>query len=122
MRNVSKKRAKREREAKPFRTALIARVGRRCEHCGSERRLGVHEIANAADRQRALDQAYAVLVLCWACNSGPFNAKGEWPESRQLALLKTRRPEDFDLKSYLELTNPRAPRRIELSEVLEWVK
>jgi len=120
MRTKSKKRARREREAKPFREALVARVGR-CENCGAKRKLCVHEIANGTNRQKALDQPYAVLVLCWACNGGPFENKGEWPESRQLALLRARRPSDFDLAAYLELTSPNAPRRIELWEVVDWM-
>lgn len=85
-------------------------------------RLSVHEIASGPDRQKALDKPYAVLVLCWQCNSGPFQARGEWPESRQLALLARRRPADFDLTSYLQLTSPRAMRRIEIEEVLAWME
>jgi DNA-binding transcriptional regulator YiaG len=83
-------------------------------------KLAVHEIASGPDRQKALDKPYAVLVLCWECNSGPFQNRGEWPESRQLALLAKRRPKDFNLQAYLELTSPRAMRRIEIHEVLEW--
>lgn len=119
MRIKSTKRAKREREAKPFREALVRRIGR-CEHCGTGRKLCVHEIANGPNRQKALDQAYAVLVLCWNCNGGPFENKGEWPEARQLALLLKNRPEDFNLAAYLKLTNPRAPLRITMEEVLEY--
>lgn len=84
--------------------------------------LAVHEIASGPDRQKALDKPYAVLVLCWQCNSGPFQNRGEWPESRQLALLARRRPKDFDLTAYLELTSPRAMRRIEIEEILAWVE
>jgi len=84
--------------------------------------LAVHEIASGPDRQKALDKPYAVLVLCWQCNSGPFQSRGEWPESRQLALLARRRPKDFDLTAYLELTSPRAMKRIEIEEVLQWME
>lgn len=83
--------------------------------------LCVHEIANGPDRQKALDKPYAVLCLCWACNGGPFEDKGEWPEARQLALLATCRLSDFDLTEYLLLTNPCAPWRIELQEVLAYM-
>ena len=131
MKSMSDKRRKREREAAPFRKALAKRVGE-CENCGRSpinrkgamtelAKLAVHEIANGPHRQKALDKPYAVLVLCWGCNSGPFNDKGEWPEARQLALLAINRPMDFDLAAYLELTSPNAPRRIEIAEVLEYM-
>lgn len=120
-------RRKREAEAKPFRDALVAQVGE-CENCGcspaSHRkmaelsRLSVHEIADGTHRQKALDKPYAVLVLCWECNSGPFKDRSEWPESRQLALLARMRPRDFNLQAYLELTSPKAPRRITIDDVL----
>ena len=61
------------------------------------------------------------MVLCWHCNSGPFQDRKEWPESRQLALLARCRPKDFDLTAYLELTSPNAMRRITIEEVLEWM-
>jgi len=132
MRNKSVTRRERESEAKPFRDQLVADVGK-CEHCGCSptnrqgrmpalTRLAVHEIASGVDRQKALDKPYAVLVLCWECNSGPFQNRAEWPEGRQLALLARRRPKDFDLTAYLELTSPRAMRRIEIMEVLQWME
>lgn len=132
MKSKSVTRRKREAEAKPFREKLVADAGE-CESCGCspERRhgrmpelarLAVHEIASGPDRQKALDKPYAVLVLCWQCNSGPFQNRGQWPESRQLALLARRRPKDFDLTAYLELTSPRAMRRIEIEEVLQWME
>jgi len=131
LRQKSTTRRKRELEAKPFRDALIAQAGQ-CENCGcspSNRQgrmaeqvsLAVHEIASGPDRQKALDKPYAVLVLCWECNGGPFQNRGEWPESRQLALLARCRPKDFDLTAYLELTSPRAMRRIEIEEVIAWM-
>lgn len=124
-------REKREAEAKPFRDYLVAAVGE-CEHCGCSptnrqgrmpalTRLAVHEIASGVHRQKALDKPYAVLVLCWQCNSGPFQNRGEWSEARQLALLAKRRPGDFDLTAYLELTSPQAMRRIEIAEILEFM-
>ena len=131
MKNKSTIRRKREAEARPFREQLITDVGQ-CESCGCSpsrkhgrmaelARLSVHEIASGPDRQKALDKPYAVLVLCWQCNSGPFQNRGEWPESRQLALLARKRPKDFDLTAYLELTSPLAMRRIEIAEVLQWM-
>jgi hypothetical protein len=132
LRNKSTTRRKREAEAKPFRDQLVATVGQ-CENCGcspSNRqgrmpeltKLAVHEIASGVHRQNALDKPFAVLVLCWWCNSGSFQDRAEWPESRQLALLARRRPKDFNLTAYLELTSPKAPKRIEIHEVLEWME
>ena len=132
MKRKSDTRKKREAAAKPFRDKLIAVAGE-CEHCGcspSNRqgrmpdlaKLAVHEIASGTHRQKALNQPYAVLVLCWQCNSGPFQNRAEWPEARQLALLARRRPRDFDLQAYLELTSKNAPRRIEIEEVLEFME
>lgn len=132
MKSKSSTRRKREAEAKPFRDRLVAAVGE-CESCGCSpinrqgrmpemASLAVHEIASGPDRQKALDKPYAVLVLCWQCNSGAFQDRRLWPEARQLALLARRRPNDFDLTAYLELTSPRAMRRIEIHEVLEWME
>lgn len=132
MRSKSITRRNRESEAKPFRDSLVLNVGE-CENCGCSPsnkqgrmtelvRLAVHEIASGTHRQKALDKPYAVLVLCWQCNSGPFQDRSEWSESRQLALLARSRPKDFDLTAYLELTSPRAMRRIEIGEVLDWME
>lgn len=132
MRSKSITRRHRESEAKPFRDSLVLNVGE-CENCGCSPsnkqgrmaelvRLAVHEIASGTHRQKALDKPYAVLVLCWECNSGPFQDRSQWPESRQLALLARSRPKDFDLTAYLELTSPRAMRRIEIGEVLGWME
>lgn len=125
-------RKNRESDAKPFRDKLIADVGE-CENCGCSptrrhgrmpemTRLSVHEIASGTHRQKALDKPYAVLVLCWQCNSGQFQNRSEWPEPRQLSLLARRRPSDFNLTAYLELTSPRAMRRIEITEVLSYME
>lgn len=131
LKTKSTTRKKREAEAKPFRDQLIEETGE-CENCGCSpvnrqgrmpemASLAVHEIASGPDRQKALDKPYAVLVLCWQCNSGPFQNRKEWPEAKQLALLARRRPTDFNLTAYLELTSPRAMRRIEIEEVLAFM-
>lgn len=77
----------------------------------------VHEIACGTHRQKALDKAFATLVLCWWCNGYVVVDKSVWPEARQLALLLREAPEDFDLAAYNALVNPRAPNRITLEEV-----
>lgn len=117
MKRISDKARKRYKEAKPVRDVLRESVGR-CEACGrSGCTLDVHEIARGKHRQKALDRLFAILVLCRTCHE-EFGSAAIWPESRQLALLAEKRLHDWDLDAYLKLTNPRAPRRIELHEVL----
>jgi len=129
MKPVSDKRMRRIKEVRQFRLDLIAKVGK-CEVCGhSEKKpnrnlpsdcskLAVHEIANGPDRAKALDQEYAILVLCYACNQ-EMCSKHVWPQSRQLAVLRTRRPSDYDLVAFNHLVNPNAPNRITEQEVEE---
>lgn len=79
--------------------------------------LDVHEISRGRHRQKALDKPFALLLLCrFPCHE-EFGDAAKWPESRQLALLADRRLLDWDLVKYLEMTSPRAPRRIEIEEV-----
>jgi hypothetical protein len=128
MKRVSRKRAARMDEVRDFRNGLIDRVGH-CERCKVSHRilerhggkLSVHEIANGPLRDKALDKPYAVLVLCWKCNQD-FCAKGTYPQSMQLSILKESRPEDYDLVSFNHLVNPNAPNRITQEEVDEWLK
>lgn len=120
MRQISKLRRKREAEAKPVRDALRA-LGH-CEICGvSKTHLDVHEICRGVHRQAALDKPFALLLLCRKCHDNVGSA-AEWPEARQLAVLAKSRPPQFSLEDYLSLTSPRAPRRIEIHEVLEWLE
>ena len=129
MRRVSPKTAARNAEARPFRVALVQRVGR-CEVCGHDPMrlrpgwirwaLAVHEIANGADRQKAMDKPYAVLVVCAKCHIEHLGSSGpnsEWPEARQLAVLLRSRPADYDLAAYLMDFHPRAPRAVTQAEV-----
>lgn len=81
--------------------------------------LCVHEIARGKNRSKAIDKPYATLVLCGRCHRA-VEDQATWPESRQLAVLKRRSPEDYDLAAYNELVNPRAPRRITPEEVEQW--
>jgi hypothetical protein len=81
--------------------------------------LCVHEIANGSHRQKAQDKPYACLVVCWGCNAA-LNDKARWPVARQLAVLKKRSPDDFDLPAFNYLVNPRAPDRVTMAEVDRW--
>lgn len=76
-----------------------------------------HEIARGPLRQKALDKPYAILVVCAWCNEYQLHNRRTWPEARQLAVLKRRAPEDFDLEAYNRLVNDRAPLRITMEEV-----
>jgi len=116
MKRMSDKTRKRYLECKPLRDSLRASVGK-CEACGSNYILDVHEISRGVHRQKSLDKLFALLVLCRNCHTH-FGSASLWPEARQLALLAEKRLHDWDLEAYLQLTNPRAPKRIELREVL----
>ena len=131
MRRVSKRREKRNAEAKPIRERLIKHAGK-CEICGHSPSfphagmpvelsyLCCHEIASGPLRDAALDKPYAILVLCWRCNQYEVEDRKRWPESRQLSVLQSVRPEDYDLIAYNHLVNPNAPNRIEQHEVEQW--
>lgn len=120
MKRMSNKARRRLSEAKPVRDEIRA-IGR-CESCGrSGGILDVHEISRGRHRQKALDKRFALLLLCRTCHED-FGDAAKWPESRQLALLAERRLLDWDLVQYLEMTNPRAPRRIEIAEVAAHMK
>lgn len=115
---------------RPVREGLLAKH-ENCMVCGhSPRRpwpdkpressqLCCHEIASGPLRDKALDQPYALLVVCWFCNGYRLTNRAAWPEAKQLAVLRRKAPENFDLKAYNRLVNPRAPNRITIEEVLE---
>lgn len=100
LRTFSPKRIERLDEARGFRAAFAKRV-RWCEGCCRPRkhwaRCAVHEIARGPDRHKAQDKTYAILLLC---DPGCHQSVGEWPRAKQLALLKLRRPREYDLAAY----------------------
>ena len=132
MRPVSAKRLARIEEARPTRTALLAKF-QECMVCGASPRKPhrnmhremsatcVHEIANGPLRAKALDKPFACLVTCCYCNLHRVVNKREWPEARQLAVLLVRAPENYNLPAYLQLTRPNAPNRITQEEVEQWI-
>lgn len=83
--------------------------------------LAVHEIARGPLRQKALDQLYAVLVVCGVCHER-LGSRKKWPESKQLAVLKCSRPQDYDLEAYCRLVNENAPYRITEDEVDAYIR
>lgn len=103
LRKVSKKRAKRNREVKDFRQSLKQEIGR-CELClVPHNELDPHEIAGGWARQFALDKRYAILILDRSCHDFIEQNSALWSVAMQAALLKVRRPEDFDLQALNEL-------------------
>lgn len=121
MRPVSKKRQRLMRQVKPIRDGLREEVGC-CEICGRSRcALDVHEIARGVHREACLGERCALLVVCRRCHDDKLSHVAEWTEARQLAILAESRPLDFNLARFLEITSPRAPRRIEIDEVLAWL-
>jgi hypothetical protein len=128
---ISARRRRRMAEAKAVRVRLIGDAGK-CEICGHGprrpwrdkplecSRLCCHEIAGGPDRERFLDLPFGLLILCWWCNSEVVEDKKLWPRARQLALLKKRRPWDYDLILFNKTVNPRAPRAIEPVDVEGW--
>ncbi len=130
LRRQSKKHAARAASCRDLRKALVAEVGH-CEMCGHDPlrvkpggirwQLACHEIGNGANRQKCLDKRYALLVLCWLCNSEKATDKAEWPEARQLAALKRSRPEDYNLLAYNGIVG-RGLNRITQEEVDSWQK
>jgi hypothetical protein len=119
MKQMSDKARKRWLEAKPIRDALRSEAGR-CEITGAAGVLDVHEICRGVHRSKALDKRFALLVVCRFAHE-ELGSAAKWPEARQLAVLAERRLFDFDLVAYLNLTNPRAPNRVTLEEVLEYM-
>lgn len=120
MRRMSKKAHNRYLESKPIRDSLRESVGA-CELCGSTYLLDVHEISRGVHRQKSLDKLFCLLLVCRNCHQH-LGSAAKWPEARQLALLADKRLFDWDLQAYLLLTNPRAPRRIEVNEVAAYME
>lgn len=116
MRTCSTKLAARLDEVRGPRLAFAKRVGW-CEGCCRPRRrwdrCAVHEVARGPDRSKAQDKAYATLLLC---DPGCHQTVGEWPRAKQIALLKLRRPKDYDLDAYNALVG----RQIGEDEVDYW--
>lgn len=97
LKNASKKRAKRNREVKDFRQAFALEIGC-CELCGTPSDLlDLHEISGGWARAASLDKRYAILVLDRTCHDTIELETKLWTVARQAALLKLRRPNDFDL-------------------------
>lgn len=128
----SDKRQSRRKQVGPFRNALIEATGE-CMLCGTSpgmprhylhqlNLLCCHEILNGPLRDKVLDERSCLIVACWHCNGTSLNEKGEWPLARQLAVIKFKAPDRYDLNRVLELRNPRAMKFVTEDEVDEWVE
>lgn len=121
MRQISNKRRALIKHVKPIRDGLRDEVGR-CEICGISRGIvDIHEIGRGVYREACLGERCALLVVCRTCHDEKLSYASEWPETRQLAALARSRPSDFNLTRFLEITTPKAMKRIEIEEVLAWM-
>jgi len=124
MRRMSKTTAAQEKECREVREQLRQETGH-CEICGHDSTrvkwgqvawaIHIHEIARGALRQRSLDKRFALLVVCFPCHE-ELGSRKEWPDARQLAVLKRQRPEDYDLRAFNRLIG-RGPNRITEQDV-----
>lgn len=107
MKQVSAKRRQRLAEARPFRDELIERVGR-CELCGREcGKLDCHEVARGQNRERALTERYACLVLGRACHDELHRWPGD--SAAAIGLLLIERRGDGDIEAFYKLIGRRWP-------------
>ena len=119
MRPYTPKRAARNRKAAPFRRAMLDEV-LLCEVCNRSTTTEVHEIARGnANRMKAQDKRYAILVVCWACHRNRLSSRAEWPEARQLAALRRSRPGDYDIRAFNTLVGCGSERVTE-DDVDQW--
>lgn len=101
-----------------------------CELCGYDRgktefgqvqwALHEHHIMRGPWRLCSTGKRFANLVLCYSCHIERIHGNEHWPESRQLALLRSRRPADSDLKAYNELKGY-GPDRITVKDLDKWL-
>ncbi len=109
MRCISKTAATRKAEDRTFLKQLFEEV-ERCEICGHDPtrassgflawRMVAHHIARGIHREKARVKRCAVLLVCWRCHTERVHGNEDWPQSRQLAVLKKSRPEDYDLAAF----------------------
>jgi len=104
MQPISKKKAARDAEEAAFKRKLCDELGV-CEICGPDATraksdIEMHHIARGIHREKASVARFAVLLLCWRCHELEVDDPAKWPQSRQLAVLKRSRPQDYDLAAF----------------------
>lgn len=113
MKDISPKRRKRLAETSDFRADFRERM-QLCEWCGKPG-TEIHEIANGASRSAALDQLYAILLLCASCHK-ELHAM---PKAAALAVLQISRPFEYSLAGYWRLIDRMHP---DQAAVDHWVR
>ena len=99
-----------------WRESFVRTVGQ-CEWCNRNYSLHCHEISRGVNRQASLTEPGCILVLCNAPHGIRQSCHGEvgaWAPAKQLALLYLRRPGDFDLARYWEVTKRRWPDQVDV--------
>ena len=95
-----------------------------CMACGSKGGfvgLQIHEIERRSHAADAWAHWSNYLLVCQECHDGLF---ASMPHAKQLAHKWLADKEDFHLMHWLSLRDPmlRAPNRVTMGEVLEWVE
>jgi hypothetical protein len=114
LKRMSDKRKEMLAAAKEDRDDLRAKI-KGCEFC-EKRAFALHEIPRAGVRSYVIGLPSCVLGLC---DPGCHQRIGDgWPKAKQLALLKIKRPESFDLDVY----NRWAVARVTDEDVAAWLE
>jgi hypothetical protein len=113
LKRISAKRKEMLAAAKAVRDQIRASI-RGCEFCG-KRQFALHEIPRAGVRSYVIGLPSCILGLC---DPGCHQSVGNWPKAKQLALLKIKRPGDFDLDVY----NRWAVSRVIDEDVAAWLE
>lgn len=78
-----------------------------------------HHIMRGPLRQKSTGKRFATLILCRKCHMERIHGNENWPEARQLALLKRVRPGDYDLSAYNAIKGY-GPERIAEADIAKW--
>lgn len=108
---TSKKSRAQKQAIQDWRDEFVRVVGM-CELCNRNYSLFCHEISRGVNRQASLTVPACILVLCNAPHGIRESCHGEvgrWSPAKQLALLYLRRPGDYDLARYHEITKRNWP-------------
>lgn len=118
------KAAKYYESVKEERVAWARRKKQACMACGATNvwpALQIHEIERRAHCPDTWCHPSNLLYLCEPCHAGDF---ASMPHARQLAVKWLADPDGFHLMHWLRLKDPllRAPHRVTMAEVMEWVE
>ena len=88
-----------------------------CEFCSEFHPLEQHHIAQGVDRAAAGDNPACSIWICQDCHTWIQGVRDCRPIG--LAIIKIRRPDDYDLEEFYRVTNRRFP---DAASVKKWVK